>query len=121
MSAVIKVDPQPEKRRQDIDLNPERCVWTHDGEGQVFTYADFGPEEIRFKTLQDPTEIYRGNDKLRTNADEGWNASGEMKHVARVPLALWLEWERLGITADHKALMAALKKHQQCLVTNRRL
>lgn len=49
---------------------------------------------------------------------EGRNDNAkEFRKVASVPLIKWNEWERMGITADPKALRKALQIHRHELMT----
>lgn len=80
-------------------------------------------DDHRFKVthVQDCTDILAANQKDRMNTDENWSKSKEMKHVARIPMAVWLEWEKLGITKDDTALKKAINLHQQYKTTNKEL
>ena len=110
------------------DLNPDEAVdfdsamvTTYDGAEGIFTYAQFRDDKIITNTIQDNRPILEGNYLARKDSDENWNMSPELKHVATIPLALALEWEKLGLFDDMKALLKALEIHKEFKRTTRRL
>lgn len=87
----------------------------------IRTFLDFQGDEVITQTIQDHAAILEQNEEYRKNADEMWNASPEWKLVASIPLAQYLEWKRLGITQDSKALLKAIEHDKSVKTTNRRL
>ena len=65
--------------------------------------------------------ILNSNEILRKNSDENWKQDKDIKLVGRVPRVVWMEWERLGITADEVALEIALEMHPEYKTTEKRL
>ena len=61
-------------------------------------------------TSQDVKPILEANKRLANNFT-GPNKEG-MTLVARIPLVVWNEWRRLGITNDEAALNAALQMRE---------
>lgn len=64
---------------------------------------------FRAVSIQDASDILELNAESRKNSDENWGMDSDMKHVARVPLTVWAEWEKIGITSDPAALLKALE------------
>jgi hypothetical protein len=119
----IKVDGEVATPNEDIKLDTDRAFWTkYEGLPDVTQFAQFNQDgTVQYTTLQDPSDVLSTNQALRQESDENWRANETFKLAGRVPIALWLEWERLGITSDSKALIAALKRHRECLVTTKTL
>lgn len=78
------------------------------GRVQLLTREDDG-DIFRAVHVQDGRGILELNYEQRKNSDENWQRDEDIKHVGRVPLALWAEWEKIGITEDPVALMRALE------------
>lgn len=87
----------------------------------LLTYIQPEDDLFRFRHVQDIRGLYKENASLRDNTEHNWGASKEMKKVAQVPLALWLEWERLGIAGDSKALLKAIELNPETKTTTKRL
>jgi len=65
--------------------------------------------------------ILAANKRDRDNTDENWKHGEAMKLAARIPLAIWLEWQRLGITEDPKLLLEEIRKNPELKATNKRI
>lgn len=61
-------------------------------------------------STQDVRQILDGNKRL-ANDFQGTNKDG-FTLVARIPMVVWQEWNRLGITKDEAALNAALQMRE---------
>lgn len=59
--------------------------------------------------VQDASAIYADNYELRKRSDDAWNHNRNTKLYAKIPILKWLEWERMGIVKDDKALKKAIE------------
>lgn len=107
-------------RQRKFDLN-EAIFTEYDGVSGVRTFAHFEGDELVTQTVQDASWILESNYEARKNADENWKSNEDFKFVASIPLAMWLQWEKLGITQDGKALLKAIEMNKEVKRTNRRL
>lgn len=107
------------KKAKELGIDGEEVVVKSDQTHTVATYFWTEGDNTHFKTVQNVEPILKENYQERKHSNENWNAQGDFKKIASVPLVLWLEWERLGITDDPEALKAALRQHQEVLVTNK--
>lgn len=70
---------------------------------------------------QDCADILKDNYLQRLHTDEIWSRGKRMKKVAGIPTVVWLEWERLGITQDHKSLLKMIELHPEYKTTQKTL
>lgn len=83
------------------------------------TYLQYEGDKVISNTVQDTSQIQATNKVLRDN--DAWNQQKDFKLYARIPEALWLHWQALGITQDPKALLNAIEIFKdEVKVTNRR-
>lgn len=99
---------------KELDKNPDSVERKLDFEETLFTDSDgyrtfiaYKGDEVISQTLQDVRPILRTNAVMRDN--DVWSTAGDVKPYARIPVAMWMQWEALGITEDHKALLAAIE------------
>ena len=99
-----------DKILKDVDhpFDPSESIYTDSGP-DCRTYLSFKGDKVFSHTVQDPSLVYAENQELRKHGDEMWRKAEVFRPYARVPLALWLHWESLGITQDKKALMQAIE------------
>lgn len=109
------LDKNPENVMHKVDLKEAICTDSED----CRTYLDFKGEEVVSQTLQNVQPILRTNTTMRKY--DAWSTAGDVKPYARIPIAMWLQWEALGITDDPKALLAAIETMKDKVkVTNRK-
>ena len=65
-----------------------------------------------FVTVQDVRPIVESAKRLASNFDKHTHPKQELTHVARIPLVMWAELSRLGITRDERALNAWLNTRE---------
>lgn len=79
-------------------------------------------DNLKITHTQKVDHILRANQVDRDNTDENWRHGETMKLGARIPLAVWLEWQKQGITEDPKALLRAIEFiHPEYKTTRKRL
>lgn len=77
-------------------------------------------EKRKIVHAQDVSTIINANTEMKKN--DGWTGGGkDVKLAARVPYAVWLRWEQMGITEDPIALKRAIECHQEYKTTNKKL
>lgn len=82
----------PSSRLFDFDPIMRRQVLFHSSDdGNSFT----------LENQQDVTELLENNKLNRLDAQEDWK--GDMHRVASIPLVLWMQLRREGVTSDPKA------------------
>jgi hypothetical protein len=61
---------------------------------------------------QDVRPILEANKRQAASFDPHRASKADFVHVARIPMVVWAEWNRLGITKDQAALNAALQMRE---------
>ena len=62
------------------------------------------------------------NDNERERIDGTYDGRSEFRKAASVPMVLWLDWEKKGITADQRELRKAIERHGlEVKTTNKKL
>lgn len=61
---------------------------------------------------QDVRPILDANKRQAASFDPHRARNADFVHVARIPMVVWAEWNRLGITKDQAALNAALQMRE---------
>lgn len=84
-------------------------------------YEVLNDHQFKVTHQQDVTSILEANYQDRKDTDENWRKGKDMKLAARIPMATWLEWQRLGITDDSAALLQAINLHPELKTVNKEL
>lgn len=115
---VYKINPLEPKRFPTWDI--EDAFWTpQDVYGRNF--VTFEGDGFNSAYVQMILPILEMNYYDRLRSDEKWQKNGEWKHVGRIPYSVYLEWQKLGITEDSKALLKALELNKEFKATEKRL
>lgn len=70
---------------------------------RVFHYDDAANDnDFRIETIQETTDIIEENRRAFNDADKGFK--GDMTHVARIPLTVFMHLQKSGIAKDPVAM-----------------
>lgn len=87
--------------------------------GPYRTYLSYEGDELISRTVQNTQSIVAENARLRQ--EDLWRRADSFKPYARIPQALWMQWEAMGITDDPKSLLAAIElMKDEVKVTNKK-
>jgi hypothetical protein len=84
-------------------------------------YENINDHQFKVEHKQDISGILEANYRDRLNTDENWQKSKDMKLAARIPMAIWLQWQQLGITDNEAALKKAINLHPELKTVNKEL
>lgn len=76
---------------------------------------------LKVRHTQKVGGILRDNYECRKNTDEIWNKGKDMKQVASIDLATFLELQKHGITEDTTLFLRWLENHPEYKVVNKTL
>ena len=79
---------------------------------------DSGDKRV-VRHVQEVSDILKAN--YNDRKADGWGAGKNMHLAARIPVAVWLEWERLGITEEPALLKKAIEMHKEYKTINKKL
>ena len=88
-------------------------IWTN--------YENVNDHQFKVEHVQDCSGIFEANYRDRLNTDENWSKGKDIKLAARIPMAIWLQWEQMGITKDEVALKKAINLHPELKTVNKEL
>jgi len=115
---AVKLNPLEPKRIPSWDI--DYAFWTSQG-ADSRNFVEIIGESFRSAFVQNIRTLLEMNYEQRKNSDENWNKHKDWKHVGRIPYSVYLEWQRLGITEDPKALLRALELNKEFKTTEKRL
>lgn len=84
-------------------------------------YETINDHQFKVTHQQDVSGILESNYRDRLNTDDNWSQGKDMKLAARIPVAIWLQWEQLGITQDQAALKKAINLFPELKTVNKEL
>lgn len=82
------------------------------GKRQIL-HVDEVDDKVVFEEKHDVTDILETNKALQNMVDEKANWKGEMHRVASIPMGIFMELQRKGITKDKKAFLRWLDDPEQ--------
>lgn len=78
-------------------------------------------DNIIIRHTQNVTDILQHNYECRKDSDEIWNTGKDMKQVASIPLAVYLELQRNGISQDQTLFRNWIESNPEYKVVNKRV
>lgn len=84
-------------------------------------YEVLNDHKFKVEHKQETRGILEANYRDRLNTDENWNNKSEVKLAARIPMAIWLQWQQMGITQNQTALKKAINLHPELKTVNKEL